>query len=92
MKEEWRTIVLDGKEHFWYSVSNLGNVRSHLQTRSIGRQGFSTSYNPNFYKDLKFYTIKNRDGSVKSRRLSLFNFLRVSLKISSTEKKEILHQ
>ena len=71
MKEEWRTIVLDGKEHSWYSVSNLGNVRSHLQTRSIGRKGFSTSYNPYFYKDLKFYTIKNRDGSVKSRRLSL---------------------
>ena len=71
MKEEWRPIVLNGKEHSWYSVSNLGNVRSHLQTRCIGRRGFNTSYNPYFHKDLKLYPIKNRDGSVKSRRLSL---------------------
>ena len=73
MKEEWRTIVLDGKEHCWYSVSNLGNVRSHLQTkrRPIGRGGFDTSYNPYFFKYLKFCSIKNRDGSVKSRRVSL---------------------
>ena len=28
MKEEWRTVVIDGKENPWYSVSNLGNVVS----------------------------------------------------------------
>jgi hypothetical protein len=28
MKEEWRTVVIHGKEHPWYSVSNFGNVRS----------------------------------------------------------------
>ena len=52
MKEEWRTAVIHGKEHPWYSVSNFGNVRSHLQTKSLGRYGFDTIYNPNFYKDL----------------------------------------
>ena len=35
MKEEWRTVVIDGKEDPWYSVSNLGNVRSHLQNISL---------------------------------------------------------
>ena len=53
MKEEWRTVVVDGKEHPWYSVSNLGNVRSHLQNIPLGPyRGFNNSYNPNFCKDL----------------------------------------
>ena len=54
MKEEWKTVIIDGKEHPWYSVSNFGNVRSHLQKKSSGYGGgFYTSYNPNYYKDLK---------------------------------------
>ena len=31
MKEEWRTVVVNGKEHPWYSISNLGNVRSYAK-------------------------------------------------------------
>lgn len=55
MKEEWRTVVIDGKEHPWYSVSNLGNVRSHLEIKKLSKYcgGFKTEYNPNSYKDLK---------------------------------------
>ena len=64
MKEEWRTVVVDGKEHPWYSVSNHGNVRSHLQNKSLGINGFDRSYNPNFYKDLSLYKKKNADGSI----------------------------
>ena len=52
MKEEWRPIVVDGKVHLWYSVSNFGNVRSHLQNKPLGHRGFDKSYNPNFYRDL----------------------------------------
>ena len=54
MKEEWKTVVIDGKEVPWYSVSNLGNVRSHLQKKSYGGGGgFYSSYNPNYYRKLK---------------------------------------
>ena len=64
MKEEWRTVVVDGKEHPWYSVSNFGRVRSHLQNKSLGPRGFDRSCNPNFHKDLKLVAQKNRDGSI----------------------------
>ena len=66
MKEEWRTLVVEGKEHLWYSVSNFGNLRTHLQNKSLGAYGFDKSYNPNFSKDLKLVKRKNRDGSTKN--------------------------
>ena len=71
MKEEWRTIVVDGKEHPWYSVSNLGNVRSHLQNISLGSRGFDRSYNPNYYKDLTPFPKKKRDGSLDCMKVNL---------------------
>ena len=53
MKEEWRTVVINGKENPWYSVSNFGNVRSHLQRKGCGgKGGFYTFYNPNYNKDI----------------------------------------
>ena len=73
MKEEWKTVIMDGKEHPWYSVSNLGNVRSHLQNIPLGSRGFDRSYNPNFSKDLK-PTIK-----VKNRRNGSDNHMKISL-------------
>ena len=69
--EVWRTVIVDGKEHPWYSVSNFGNVRSHLQIVSRGSKGFTTTYNPNFYKDLALIKNKNRDGSLSKMRVSL---------------------
>lgn len=71
MKEEWKTIVVDGKEHPWYSISNFGNVRTHLQNKSLGANGFDRSYNPNFSKDLKLVEQKNRDGSPKSLKVNI---------------------
>ena len=65
MKEEWRTVVVDGKKHPWYSVSNFGNVRTHLQNISLGRhRGFNRSFNPNLCKDLTPIERKNQDGSI----------------------------
>lgn len=32
MKEIWKPIVIVGKEHRWYSVSNYGNLVSHLKS------------------------------------------------------------
>jgi len=42
MKEEWRKVVVDGKENEWYSISNYGNLVSHLRKQipkrdSLGR-------------------------------------------------------
>ena len=71
MKEEWRPIVIDGKVHLWYSVSNHGNARSHLRQESLGNYGSRTIYDPNFYKDLTQYPAKNRDGSVARIKLNL---------------------
>ena len=73
MKEEWKTVVVDGKENPWYSVSNLGNVRSHFQKKGCGAGGgFYTFYNPNFSKDLKFTEQKNRaNGSLSYMKVSL---------------------
>ena len=71
MKEEWRTFVVDGKEHLWYSVSDFGNLRTHLQNKSLGAYGFDKSYNPNFSKDLKLVERKHRDGSTKCLEVNL---------------------
>ena len=71
MKEEWRTFVVDGKEHLWYSVSNFGNVRTHLQNKSLGAYGFDKSYNPNFYKDLSPKIKKNGDGSIHKMEFNI---------------------
>ena len=71
MKEEWKTVVVHGKEHSWYSVSNLGNVRSHLQNIPLGCRGFDRSYNPNVYKDLSLLLKKRRNGSLNHVRLNL---------------------
>ena len=63
--EEWRTVVVDGKENPWYSVSNHGNVRSHLRQESLGvGRGSHTIFNPNFYKDLSLCKKKNANGSI----------------------------
>tara|TARA_B100000085_G_scaffold140970_1_gene128357 strand:- start:28 stop:774 length:747 start_codon:yes stop_codon:yes gene_type:complete len=71
MKEEWRTVVIHGKEHPWYSVSNFGNLRSHLRQKSLGAYGFNSSYNPNFYKDIKLVPVKNRNGSLSCMKTTL---------------------
>ena len=64
MKEEWRPIVVDGKVHLWYSVSNHGNVRSHLQVKRKGDGGgFYSSYNPNYYKNMSPKRKKQRSYS-----------------------------
>ena len=72
MKEEWRTVVVDGKEHPWYSVSNFGNVRSHLRQKSLGNKGSRTIYDPNYHKDLILSQRKrNKDGSLTCMRVNL---------------------
>ena len=71
MIEEWKNVVVDGRIHEWYSISNFGNVRTHLQNKSLGINGFDRSYNPNFFKDLKLVEQKNRDGSPRSLKVNI---------------------
>ena len=66
MSEEWRTVVIDSKEHPWYSVSNLGNVRSHLQP------GRGNGYNPHFYKDLTPCKETKQRGHIGALRFSMY--------------------
>ena len=67
MKEEWRTVVIGGKENPWYSISNYGNVRSHLQKT----KGFIRRYNPNFCTDLLLYSVKKKGGSLVKLKVDL---------------------
>jgi hypothetical protein len=68
MSEEWRTVTIEGKENLWYSVSNYGNVMSHLYNHGLGRNsagislGSITEYHPNNKKLLKQFVVggKNR--------------------------------
>ena len=69
--EEWRTVVVDGKENPWYSVSNFGRVRSHLQVVSKGTKGFTTIYDPYFSKDLTLVKNKRKDGSLSKIRVRI---------------------
>jgi hypothetical protein len=64
MKEEWRTVVIHGKEHPWYSVSNFGNVRSHLKQKGLVGGGSVVVHNSNFYKDLSPTLKKYENGSL----------------------------
>ena len=69
MNEEWRTIVVNDKEHPWYSVSNFGNVRSHIQRKRKGqRGGFITLCNPNYHKDLT-PCIEKHNGSIRKQKI-----------------------
>ena len=67
MKEEWRPIVVDGKVNLWYSVSNFGNVRSHLQKT----RGCIRTYNSSYNHNLKFQENRDKNGSLKKIRVYL---------------------
>ena len=71
MKEEWRTVVVNGKEHPWYSISNFGNVRSHLQIKGLPGGGSSVSCNLSYYKEKKPSKMKNTDGSFSKMVVNL---------------------
>lgn len=49
--EVWKSIVVDGKVHPWYSVSNKGRVASHFgnkRQRKPGFKGIDRSYDPEY--------------------------------------------
>ena len=101
MKEEWRPIVKNGKEHPWYSISNLGNVRSHLQNVSLGARGFNRSCNPNFYKEKTPVEKKNQDGSPSCLKISLafpedffedYQYVKCSKSNSTVQKNCTVHE
>ena len=54
MTEEWRNIVVDGKVHDWYSISNYGRCVSHIKfnMKQPGR-GCVKTIDPQQYRILK---------------------------------------
>tara|TARA_Y100000817_G_scaffold274358_1_gene234582 strand:+ start:358 stop:951 length:594 start_codon:yes stop_codon:yes gene_type:complete len=72
MKEEWRNIVVEGKENCWYEISNHGVLKSHLTRggrRRDGSPGGELNYDP-----YKFWFMKPAPTGKKtrsSRRLAI---------------------
>ncbi|WJZ48005.1 HNH homing endonuclease [Synechococcus phage DSL-LC03] len=63
---EFKHVVIDGKVHPWYSISNCGQLVSHLESKSQGsRRGFKTVHNPNYSKNLNFSKKLHPNGSLK---------------------------
>ena len=66
--EIWKSIVVDGKVHVWFSVSNYGRVASHYGAKRTGIPGFrglDRSYDPDYCRLLKpahaYKTNHNKD-------------------------------
>ena len=53
--EIWKSIVVDGKVHPWYSVSTMGRVASHFgnNRRGKGFKGWDRSYDPEYCRLIK---------------------------------------
>ena len=56
--EIWKSIVVDGKVHPWYSVSTMGRVASHFGNKNTGRnavgfQAWDRSYDPEYCRFIK---------------------------------------
>ena len=56
--EIWKSIVVDGKVHSWYSVSTMGRVASHFGNKNTGRnaagfQAWDRSYDPEYCRLIK---------------------------------------
>lgn len=52
--EIWKSVVVDGKVHPWYSVSTMGRVASHFGSKAVGSgrspgfKGWDRSYDPEY--------------------------------------------
>ena len=52
--EIWKSSVIDGKTHPWYSVSNQGRVASHFSSKQgPGGKGGTRQYDPEYCTILK---------------------------------------
>lgn len=70
-KEIWKNIIVDGKVHDWYSISNHGRIMSHIQQVRATR-GFSNVINPNYKNILSCFYKKNTTyGYIQECRIGL---------------------
>lgn len=73
MREEWKKLIVLDRVHPWYSVSNLGNLVSHLiPTQDINNRDYfgriistEPKYDPNYKYDVKWSERFNKDGTLK---------------------------
>ena len=69
IKEEWSYIVVSSEEdkiHDWYSISNHGNLATHLYRKPLGKQGFKTFIDRNKFTESICTSKLNNDGTVKA--------------------------
>lgn len=64
LEEEWRTPIIEGKPHAWYSISNYGNLLSHFRQVKINGK-LKKSYDPSCRKPVVFSPKFNSDGSAR---------------------------
>lgn len=67
MKEEWRNIIIAGKVCPWYSVSNYGNVTTHIKKEMVRvaenrLSGCKSTYYPS-YKKIKTLSVKKHNNN-----------------------------
>jgi hypothetical protein len=93
MIEIWKNVVVEGKEHPWYSVSNFGNIVSHL------RPG-TGKYDPNYIRVMKPVSRGGKDGR-RHLRVKLFfpenffedySYSKFSKTSSTVSRKRDVHQ
>lgn len=79
-QEIWKPLVFQGKVHPWYSISDKGNLMSHIRNNithrdHLGRikKGSSTvKYDPEYKYIMSPVANKNSDGTVKSLQVVLY--------------------
>lgn len=80
MQEEWKPIIIFGKEYNAYSVSNTGKIRSHfIPKRQVSMENGKIKSCRNWYEiDISYFKektpslIKNADGTIKKYSVYIY--------------------
>jgi len=54
-EEVWKPVVISGKEHIWYSISNHGRIKTHLNRKFGYDSSYSVIVNPSKISSKKCY-------------------------------------
>jgi len=73
MTEEWKSIIVDGKEHKWYSISNYGNILYHMRyRRDLKGRTIPSIYDPSYSRKLIIKSTMDRFGNPKEVRPTFY--------------------
>lgn len=80
LQEIWKPLVFQGKINPWYSISNKGNLMSHIKNTisardllgRIAKGSGTVNYDPEYKYLMAPVANKNSDGTVKSLQVVLY--------------------